>query len=179
MLTVFSAGAVFGGTTEAIANPPPPVPDPATNSQTSPPPTTNSQTATPRTTSSQTSTAPATHYGPSISPGIVHSKRNGRWTPNNPNNVQVPINIPINICGNSLNTAALQNPAFENTCSNREGYHDRSGYSSHRDAGSSYSYPGRDDSYSYPGRDDSYSYPGTDDSYSHPGTDDSYSPPDD
>ncbi|MFD5394000.1 chaplin [Streptomyces sp. NPDC127097] len=35
------------------------------------------------------------------------------------NNVQVPINIPINICGNSLNAAALLNPAFGNVCLNR------------------------------------------------------------
>ncbi|MFE1174591.1 chaplin [Streptomyces sp. NPDC058773] len=35
------------------------------------------------------------------------------------NNVQVPINIPINVCGNSLNAAALLNPAFGNVCINR------------------------------------------------------------
>lgn len=35
------------------------------------------------------------------------------------NNVQVPINIPINICGNSVNVAALLNPAFGNVCINR------------------------------------------------------------
>ncbi|MCF3144058.1 chaplin [Streptomyces platensis] len=35
------------------------------------------------------------------------------------NNVQVPINIPINICGNSVNVAALLNPAFGNVCLNR------------------------------------------------------------
>ncbi|MFD8078771.1 chaplin [Streptomyces sp. NPDC059718] len=35
------------------------------------------------------------------------------------NNVQVPINIPINICGNSLNLVAALNPAFGNVCINR------------------------------------------------------------
>lgn len=35
------------------------------------------------------------------------------------NNVQVPINIPINICGNSLNLVAALNPAFGNACVNR------------------------------------------------------------
>ncbi|MFG2493731.1 chaplin [Streptomyces caniferus] len=35
------------------------------------------------------------------------------------NNVQVPINIPINVCGNSINVAALLNPAFGNVCLNR------------------------------------------------------------
>ncbi|WP_030806495.1 chaplin [Streptomyces sp. NRRL S-337] len=34
------------------------------------------------------------------------------------NNVQVPINIPINICGNSVNILALLNPAFGNKCAN-------------------------------------------------------------
>ncbi|MEU9503627.1 chaplin [Streptomyces sp. NPDC048196] len=35
------------------------------------------------------------------------------------NNVQVPINIPINICGNSINILALLNPTFGNVCINR------------------------------------------------------------
>ncbi|MET9687541.1 chaplin [Streptomyces sp. NPDC006514] len=35
------------------------------------------------------------------------------------NNVQVPINIPINICGNTLNLVAALNPAFGNVCLNR------------------------------------------------------------
>ncbi|QTZ92097.1 chaplin [Streptomyces auratus] len=35
------------------------------------------------------------------------------------NNVQVPINIPINICGNSVNAPGLLNPAFGNVCINR------------------------------------------------------------
>lgn len=35
------------------------------------------------------------------------------------NNVQVPINIPINICGNTLNLVAALNPAFGNVCINR------------------------------------------------------------
>ncbi|MDX3538013.1 chaplin [Streptomyces sp. MB09-01] len=34
------------------------------------------------------------------------------------NNVQVPINIPINICGNTVNIVALLNPAFGNVCIN-------------------------------------------------------------
>ncbi|MFG2341279.1 chaplin [Streptomyces yangpuensis] len=35
------------------------------------------------------------------------------------NNVQVPINIPINLCGNTINIAALLNPTFGNVCINR------------------------------------------------------------
>ncbi|MFB7464139.1 chaplin [Streptomyces sp. NPDC056224] len=34
------------------------------------------------------------------------------------NNVQVPINIPVNICGNTVNVVALLNPAFGNVCLN-------------------------------------------------------------
>ncbi|WUD78370.1 chaplin [Streptomyces sp. NBC_00510] len=35
------------------------------------------------------------------------------------NAIQIPINIPINICGNTINAAALLNPAFGNVCLNR------------------------------------------------------------
>ncbi|MEV5105868.1 chaplin [Streptomyces massasporeus] len=35
------------------------------------------------------------------------------------NVIQVPINIPINLCGNTINIVALLNPAFGNTCLNR------------------------------------------------------------
>ncbi|MES9520011.1 chaplin [Streptomyces capoamus] len=34
------------------------------------------------------------------------------------NVVQVPIHIPINICGNTINIVGLLNPAFGNTCIN-------------------------------------------------------------
>ncbi|MFI1353121.1 chaplin [Streptomyces sp. NPDC020898] len=34
------------------------------------------------------------------------------------NVVQVPIHIPINVCGNSINIIALLNPAVGNTCIN-------------------------------------------------------------
>ncbi|TGA95666.1 chaplin [Streptomyces sp. MZ04] len=35
------------------------------------------------------------------------------------NLVQVPVHVPINVCGNSVNLIALLNPAFGNTCVNR------------------------------------------------------------
>ncbi|MGW4912490.1 chaplin [Streptomyces sp. NPDC004270] len=35
------------------------------------------------------------------------------------NVVQVPINIPINVCGNTINILALLNPAVGNSCTNR------------------------------------------------------------
>ncbi|MFD8545061.1 chaplin [Streptomyces sp. NPDC059649] len=35
------------------------------------------------------------------------------------NVVQVPISIPINVCGNTINVFGLLNPAFGNVCLNR------------------------------------------------------------
>jgi hypothetical protein len=34
------------------------------------------------------------------------------------NVVQVPIHIPVNVCGNTLQLVGLLNPAFGNTCVN-------------------------------------------------------------
>lgn len=34
------------------------------------------------------------------------------------NAIQVPIHIPINLCGNTINAPGLLNPAFGNTCLN-------------------------------------------------------------
>ena len=34
------------------------------------------------------------------------------------NLVQVPVHVPINVCGNSVDVIALLNPAFGNTCVN-------------------------------------------------------------
>ncbi|MEU6402258.1 chaplin [Streptomyces sp. NPDC046985] len=34
------------------------------------------------------------------------------------NVVQVPVHIPVNACGNTVNVIALLNPAFGNTCVN-------------------------------------------------------------
>ncbi|MFI0982654.1 chaplin [Streptomyces sp. NPDC021093] len=35
------------------------------------------------------------------------------------NNIQVPVHVPVNVCGNSVNLIALLNPAFGNTCVNK------------------------------------------------------------
>ncbi|MEU9121796.1 chaplin [Streptomyces sp. NPDC048506] len=35
------------------------------------------------------------------------------------NVVQIPIHIPINVCGNTINIFALLNPAFGNICINK------------------------------------------------------------
>ncbi|MCM1969598.1 MULTISPECIES: chaplin [unclassified Streptomyces] len=34
------------------------------------------------------------------------------------NLIQIPIHIPINVCGNSVSVIGLLNPAFGNTCVN-------------------------------------------------------------
>ncbi|MEU0223752.1 chaplin [Streptomyces sp. NPDC006284] len=34
------------------------------------------------------------------------------------NVVQVPVNVPINVCGNTINVIGLLNPAFGNACEN-------------------------------------------------------------
>ncbi|BFV58640.1 chaplin ChpF [Kitasatospora sp. CMC57] len=43
------------------------------------------------------------------SPGVVSG-----------NSVQVPVHVPINLCGNSIDVVGLLNPAFGNSCANVE-----------------------------------------------------------
>ncbi|GAA2154830.1 hypothetical protein GCM10009760_54130 [Kitasatospora kazusensis] len=35
------------------------------------------------------------------------------------NVIQIPIHIPVNVCGNSIGVISLLNPAFGNTCINQ------------------------------------------------------------
>ncbi|GAA4783033.1 chaplin ChpH [Streptomyces ziwulingensis] len=35
------------------------------------------------------------------------------------NVVQVPVHVPVNLCGNTVNVIGLLNPAFGNTCVNK------------------------------------------------------------
>ncbi|MEU9453591.1 chaplin family protein [Streptomyces sp. NPDC048277] len=58
------------------------------------------------------------------------------------NNVQAPVNVPINICGNSVDAASALNPAFGNSCVNTSDSHRHSDsrfhgmpYGHHRDSG--------------------------------------------
>ncbi|MFG2695055.1 chaplin [Kitasatospora sp. NPDC051984] len=37
------------------------------------------------------------------------------------NLIQVPVHVPVNVCGNSIGIIALLNPAFGNTCINGDG----------------------------------------------------------
>ncbi|MBD0695773.1 chaplin [Streptomyces sp. CBMA123] len=34
------------------------------------------------------------------------------------NQIQIPVHIPVNVCGNSINVIGLLNPAFGNSCLN-------------------------------------------------------------
>ncbi|MFI6287031.1 chaplin [Streptomyces sp. NPDC051018] len=38
------------------------------------------------------------------------------------NVLQVPVHVPVNVCGNTVNVIALLNPAFGNTCVNGGGH---------------------------------------------------------
>ncbi|MFF7244462.1 chaplin [Embleya sp. NPDC008237] len=37
------------------------------------------------------------------------------------NNIQIPVHIPINLCGNTVDIIAALNPTFGNTCLNIDG----------------------------------------------------------
>ncbi|MFJ6568855.1 chaplin [Streptomyces sp. NPDC091292] len=50
------------------------------------------------------------------SPGVVSG-----------NVIQLPINIPVNVCGNTVDVIGVLNPAFGNKCINAGGHH-RGGY---------------------------------------------------
>ncbi|MDF9810859.1 chaplin [Streptomyces sp. SPB162] len=39
------------------------------------------------------------------------------------NLLQVPVHIPVNVCGNTIDVIGLLNPAFGNTCQNIDGQH--------------------------------------------------------
>lgn len=43
------------------------------------------------------------------------------------NNVQLPVHLPVNVCGNTVNVVGLLNPAMGNTCANAGGGAGKSG----------------------------------------------------
>ncbi|MBB5118697.1 membrane protein [Streptomyces eurocidicus] len=53
------------------------------------------------------------------------------------NVIQVPIQIPVNLCGNTIDIVGLLNPTFGNTCANidgnegHHGHHGHGGYGGH------------------------------------------------
>ncbi|MCI3222892.1 chaplin [Streptomyces sp. NP-1717] len=44
------------------------------------------------------------------------------------NVVQVPVHVPVNLCGNTVDVIGLLNPAFGNQCVNVDGKHHKGGY---------------------------------------------------
>lgn len=51
------------------------------------------------------------------------------------NNVQLPIHVPINICGNSVNLLGFFNPTVGNVCANIDGDHDNGGHEGGHESG--------------------------------------------
>ncbi|MGW3667718.1 chaplin [Streptomyces sp. NPDC005141] len=53
------------------------------------------------------------------------------------NVIQVPIHVPVNVCGNTIDIVGLLNPAFGNTCVNDGGHHkdhkDHKNHKAHKD----------------------------------------------
>ncbi|WP_439681099.1 chaplin [Embleya sp. MST-111070] len=47
------------------------------------------------------------------SPGVVSG-----------NNIQIPVHVPVNLCGNTIDVIGVLNPAFGNTCLNIDDDHD-------------------------------------------------------
>ncbi|MFF4182489.1 chaplin [Streptomyces sp. NPDC001691] len=48
------------------------------------------------------------------------------------NAVQLPVHVPVNVCGNTVDVLGLLNPSAGNTCANRSGgHHDAKGGSAH------------------------------------------------
>ncbi|MFK8911768.1 chaplin [Streptomyces sp. YS-3] len=43
------------------------------------------------------------------------------------NLLQVPVHVPVNLCGNTINVIGLLNPVFGNHCENESGHHDKHG----------------------------------------------------
>ncbi|MEU2183762.1 chaplin [Streptomyces thermolilacinus] len=52
------------------------------------------------------------------------------------NILQIPVHIPINVCGNTINVVGLLNPAFGNTCANiskdHKDHEDPKGHEDHK-----------------------------------------------
>lgn len=47
------------------------------------------------------------------------------------NIVQVPVHVPVNVCGNTIDVIGLLNPAFGNQCANVSGHNGHDGHDGH------------------------------------------------
>ncbi|MEV4232685.1 chaplin, partial [Streptomyces bobili] len=56
------------------------------------------------------------------------------------NNVQAPVNVPVNVCGNTVDVVGVLNPSVGNSCANRSTGHSggKSGGGSHTGNGGSH-----------------------------------------
>ncbi|MFF1285556.1 chaplin [Streptomyces sp. NPDC058299] len=81
------------------------------------------------------------------------------------NSVQAPVNVPVNVCGNSVDVAAALNPAFGNSCVNGHGPKQEAGSPSRDTHGDSHDSGHRDsDDSGHRGSGDSGGYGKSDDS---------------
>ncbi|MFE2476849.1 chaplin family protein [Streptomyces sp. NPDC059389] len=55
---------------------------------------------------------------PAMADSVAEGKAIGSPGVLSGNLAQVPVHIPVNVCGNSVNVIGLLNPAFGNTCVN-------------------------------------------------------------
>ncbi|MBT2452655.1 chaplin [Streptomyces sp. ISL-43] len=55
---------------------------------------------------------------PAMADSVAEGKAVGSPGVLSGNVLQVPVHIPVNVCGNTVNVIALLNPAFGNTCVN-------------------------------------------------------------
>ncbi|MGW2619065.1 chaplin [Streptomyces sp. NPDC001500] len=51
------------------------------------------------------------------------------------NSVQAPVNVPVNVCGNTVDVVGALNPTFGNSCANKGGGAPSRGYGEHRGGG--------------------------------------------
>ncbi|WP_323181468.1 chaplin family protein [Streptomyces sp. NBC_00572] len=58
------------------------------------------------------------------------------------NTVQLPVHVPVNVCGNTVSVVGLLNPAFGNRCSNHSAEKEPDGYGSEDGGGSHKDEPG-------------------------------------
>ncbi|MCX5380739.1 chaplin [Streptomyces sp. NBC_00091] len=65
--------------------------------------------------------AVATGAGLAVADAGAHGAAVGSPGVGSGNVVQVPVHIPVNVCGNTVNVIGLLNPAFGNTCLNISG----------------------------------------------------------
>ncbi|MEU3523454.1 chaplin [Streptomyces sp. NPDC038707] len=56
--------------------------------------------------------------GPAFADADAHGAAVGSPGVISGNVIQVPLHVPINLCGNTIDIIALLNPAFGNTCVN-------------------------------------------------------------